>query len=94
MKLFCRIYEAQCEANVAKEDLIIIHGLFGMSDNWVNLAKQFSKKRRVIVPDLRNHGQSPNNSAFDLVDLTEDLSDLIIEYDCKNPINLRAFLRR
>ncbi len=88
MKLFCRIYEAQCEANDAQEDLIIIHGLFGMSDNWSGIARQFSKSRRVIIPDLRNHGQSPHHSAFDLSDLANDLHDIIIEHNCKNPIIL------
>lgn len=88
MNLYSRIYEAQCEAIKAKEDLIIIHGLFGMSDNWASLAKKFSKNRKVIVPDLRNHGQSPHNSAFDLEDLSGDLNDLIKKHNCKNPIIL------
>ena len=35
------------------EPLIIIHGLFGMSDNWNSLAKQFAKKFNVHVVDLR-----------------------------------------
>ncbi len=88
MNLFCRIYEAQCEAQDAKEDLIIIHGLFGMSDNWASLAKKFSKDRKVIVPDLRNHGQSPHNNAFDLDDLSGDLKDLVIEHNCNSPVIL------
>ena len=36
MKLFSRIYGSG-------KDIIIIHGLFGMSDNWATFAKIISK---------------------------------------------------
>lgn len=41
-------------------NLIILHGLLGSSQNWHTLAQQFGKEYRVIVPDLRNHGDSPH----------------------------------
>lgn len=41
--------------------LIILHGLLGMSDNWVPIARELSARYRVIVPDLRNHGRSPHS---------------------------------
>ncbi len=56
---------------------IIIHGLFGMSDNWVAIAKQIAEKGfRVILPDLRNHGQSLHSSVFDYPSMVNDLLDL------------------
>ena len=38
--------------------LIILHGLFGFSDNWQTHAKKLSEYYRVILVDLRNHGHS------------------------------------
>ncbi len=61
------------------KSLIIVHGLFGMSDNWVSLGKQFAKNFRVIIPDLRNHGRSPHSQVFDFPSMEEDLLELIEE---------------
>lgn len=72
MKLFYREFG---EKN--KPALIILHGLFGMSDNWVSLAKIFSKNRFVIVPDLRNHGNSPHTDDFDYNLMVEDILELL-----------------
>lgn len=38
--------------------LLILHGLFGQSDNFATLAKQFSELYTVHAIDLRNHGRS------------------------------------
>ena len=72
MKLFFREYGAQHE-----EAIVILHGLFGMGDNWTAIAKQLSEQYRVIVPDLRNHGQSPHAEAMDLQAMSEDLFELL-----------------
>ena len=58
MKLFSKIYGDK------EQDLIIIHGLFGMGDNWRTLGKQFSKYCKVHLIDLRNHGKSPHAEKF------------------------------
>jgi len=88
MKLYNRIYEAKCDTKDAKQDIIILHGLFGISDNWVGFARHFSKAHRVIIPDLRNHGQSPQSDSFELNDLVSDLYNLISENGSKSPILL------
>ena len=49
MKLFSKIY------GDGQEHLIIIHGLFGMCDNWNTLGKKFSEYYTVHLVDLRNH---------------------------------------
>ena len=38
--------------------VVILHGLFGFSDNWKSQAKVLANYFRVIVVDLRNHGRS------------------------------------
>lgn len=42
------------------EPLIILHGLFGMLQNWNNPSKTLSQQYQVIAVDLRNHGRSPH----------------------------------
>jgi pimeloyl-ACP methyl ester carboxylesterase len=61
--------------------LIILHGLYGSSDNWLTIARELSANFRVIVPDLRNHGRSPHSSehsypamAVDVLELMDDLA--------------------
>lgn len=58
------------------EPLFILHGLFGSSDNWVSLGKQFAENYRVIIPDLRNHGQSPHSDLWDYAAMAEDVHQL------------------
>ncbi len=63
------------------QPLVILHGLFGSSDNWRGLAKQLAEQVQVITLDLRNHGYSPHSTdqnyqlmADDLAELLDDLS--------------------
>lgn len=58
--------------------LIILHGLFGMGDNWATLSRGYAAKGfEVFVPDLRNHGRSPHSEKFDYESMAQDLSDFI-----------------
>ena len=57
--------------------LIIVHGLFGSSDNWKTQAKKFSEYFRVIVVDVRNHGRSPWSDEFSYQIIADDLISLI-----------------
>jgi esterase len=56
--------------------LMILHGLFGFSDNWQTHAKKFSEYFRVILVDLRNHGHSPWSEAFSYELMASDIHDL------------------
>ena len=54
--------------------IIILHGLFGMLDNWQTIAKVLAKNGyKVYLLDLRNHGKSPHTYDFDYYLLTDDL---------------------
>lgn len=46
------------------EKLIILHGLMGMSDNWLQYARHFSTHFHVLLPDMPNHGYSPDDEQF------------------------------
>jgi pimeloyl-ACP methyl ester carboxylesterase len=41
------------------EPIIILHGLFGMLDNWLTIGKRLSDQNMVLLLDLPNHGRSP-----------------------------------
>jgi len=57
--------------------LIILHGLFGSSDNWQSHAKGFSENYQVITVDQRNHGRSPHAIDFSYDVMVEDLFELV-----------------
>ncbi|MBL7850591.1 MAG: alpha/beta fold hydrolase [Cyclobacteriaceae bacterium] len=65
--------------------LIILHGLFGSSDNWHTLAKTFSQHYTVYLPDQRNHGQSPHSEDMNYEVLAEDLHEFIQEHHIGTP---------
>jgi len=56
---------------------IILHGLYGSSDNWLTIAKQFSDYFEVFIPDLRNHGQSPHSIEHNYQIMSRDLLEFM-----------------
>ena len=60
--------------------LIILHGLFGMSDNWMTLSKQFAENGfACYMVDQRNHGRSPHSDAFNYTVMATDLLELMAD---------------
>ena len=57
--------------------LIILHGVFGNSDNWLTLSKKLSENFKVISVDARNHGQSPHHELFNYEIMAYDLKQLL-----------------
>ena len=55
--------------------MVIIHGLYGSSDNWLTVAKKLSAEYQVFMIDQRNHGRSPNSSKHNYEVLANDLAD-------------------
>ncbi len=55
------------------DPLIILHGLFGMLDNWQTIAKKLAEDHTVFILDQRNHGRSPHDPEFDYKIMAEDL---------------------
>jgi esterase len=79
MKLFFR------ESGMGRP-MIILHGLFGSSDNWFTLAKTFAETHHVYLIDQRNHGQSPHSDEFNYKILTDDLYEFVKEHQIIDPI--------
>jgi esterase len=63
--------------------LIILHGLYGSSDNWVSIAKKIGDSFTVYLPDQRNHGQSPHSDTHDYNSMMDDLFELVSELRIK-----------
>ena len=79
MKLFFR--------NFGKgQSIIILHGLLGVSDNWVTLGKKLSENYNVFIPDLRNHGRSEHSDEFDYDNMSDDILEFIQTNKLENPI--------
>jgi len=70
------------------QPLVILHGLFGFSDNWQTQAKKFAEYYRVILVDLRNHGHSPWSEDFSYELMVSDLEQLFQTLQLKNVILL------
>lgn len=56
--------------------LMILHGLFGFSDNWQTHAKKLAEYYRVILVDLRNHGRSDWSDEFSYEIMANDVIKL------------------
>jgi esterase len=82
MELFYREYgEGQ--------PFIILHGLLGISDNWVGMARKLANEGyRVLIPDQRNHGQSPWHPVLNYYALTDDLAEFIESKKIVKPVIL------
>jgi len=57
----------------ANPAVLLLHGLFGAASNWGAVARQLAERFHVIVPDLRNHGQSPHVPTHDYPSMVADL---------------------
>jgi esterase len=78
MKLFFQRYGAEADDT---PNLLILHGLLGSAKNWHTISQHLARNYHVIVPDLRNHGESPHGPhTFDKMslDIHELLNDLEI----------------
>ncbi len=68
------------------QPLVILHGLFGSSDNWQTLARKFAENFCVYLVDLRNHGHSGKSDAFSYQLMADDLYELFTDEQISNAI--------
>ncbi len=59
------------------DPLILLHGVFGSSDNWISVAKALAESFKLYLVDQRNHGKSPHSPDFSYKAMEEDLLELI-----------------
>ncbi len=57
--------------------IIILHGLYGSSSNWLKEARTLQENHTVYVVDLRNHGNSPHSADISFELMAQDVYELI-----------------
>lgn len=72
--LNCRAIEPAGQAP-DRLPLVLVHGLFGSSSNFRQVARLCSQRlsTRVLLPDLRNHGSSPWSNDCSFESMASDL---------------------
>lgn len=80
MKLFYR------ELGGKGQPVIILHGLFGSSDNWLTQGKMLSDRFHIYMPDQRNHGQSPHSDDFSITLLADDIHEFLVTNSINDPV--------
>jgi len=68
--------------------LVILHGLYGCSDNWVSVGRALSQHFEVYLLDQRNHGQSPHNDEHLYSAMCDDLLEFFDAQSLKTAILL------
>jgi len=61
------------------QTVLLLHGLLGSSRNWQTIAAKLGDRCRVLVADLRNHGESPWDEDASYPAMAEDVARLIRE---------------
>lgn len=59
--------------------IIILHGLFGMLDNWQSIAKLLADDFTLYLIDQRNHGKSPHTSTHSYKLMAADLKEFMLQ---------------
>jgi len=73
------------ELGEGSKSLIILHGLFGSSDNWLTIGRKLSEEYKVYIVDQRNHGDSPHADEHSYKAMAQDLADFIKQHKIENP---------
>ena len=68
------------------QPLILLHGIFGSSDNWMTQAKMLSTRYHTYSLDMRNHGHSPHDDEFDYPVMAADVLDVIDAHQIQDPV--------
>ena len=68
----------------AGEPLLILHGLFGSSDNWQTIAKSYAEHYEVYLIDQRNHGHAPHLASHSYNEMSADLLDMVLSLELEN----------
>lgn len=67
--------------------IVILHGLFGSSQNWSGMGRRLAAYGKVSALDLRNHGDSPHASTHSLSDCVGDLREWVTAH-ARGPVRL------
>ncbi len=66
--------------------IIILHGLYGSSDNWVTIGRALSSQYEVWLLDQRNHGKSPHSQEHTYQSMQSDLAEFMSDHNLEQAI--------
>lgn len=66
------------------QPLLILHGVFGMLDNWQTLGKKFAENYEVHLIDQRNHGKSFHDDELTYDAMADDLYNYVQHHNLKD----------
>jgi esterase len=66
--------------------IVILHGVFGSSDNWLTVSKGLAETHKLYLLDARNHGQSPHSEDFNYDVMADDLFEFIQQHQLEKPV--------
>jgi esterase len=66
--------------------IVIVHGLYGSSDNWLTIAKKLASGFKVYLIDQRNHGHSPNVKEHSYEAMKNDLAEFFDQHKIEKAI--------
>src|ERR1019366_3265849 len=58
--------------------VVLLHGLFGSSDNWHFIAQRLAEQFYVFAVDHRNHGQSPHHAEMNYPLMAADVEKFFV----------------
>lgn len=59
--------------------MVILHGLYGSSDNWISIGRALADDFEVYLVDQRNHGRSPHDDQHNYEAMRNDLLDFLTD---------------
>ena len=65
------------------EPLLILHGLLGSHRNWLGFSRPLAQRYRVILVDLRNHGESEHCGSMGYAEMAGDITALLDQLGIK-----------
>lgn len=68
--------------------IVIVHGLYGSSDNWLTVGKKLASDYKVYLIDQRNHGRSPNADEHNYDAMKNDLAEFFDQQKIERAIVL------
>lgn len=61
--------------------MLVLHGVFGMSDNWITFGKIVAEYFEVHLIDLRNHGRSFHTDVFNYELMVDDVYQYVLNHN-------------
>jgi esterase len=62
------------------DPVVILHGMYGSSDNWMGIARKLAEKFTVWTIDHRNHGHSPHSPEHTYQAMKKDLAEFMDDH--------------